>query len=174
MLPRAGETIELAEQGRGLVSQIPQPTSEVRQGTWSGAGRRSTLEGNPPKSESYAKDRKLAKTGCPTHLLSGKQASCLSLAWGGGSGKGAGRQSWETRTNASQAVGSEWPRELSWDSESGVLECCGVIFLSLGINLFIQKYLIDKQRHKKTFKCKTVPKTQKTHRICAAALMGSL
>ena len=64
---QAREAIEGAEQGRGLVSQIPQPTSEVRQGTWVGARRRS--RGNPPKSESHAKDRKLAKTGCPTHLL---------------------------------------------------------------------------------------------------------
>ena len=109
------------------------------------------LEGNPPKSESHAKDRKLAKTGCPTHLLSRKRASCLSPAWGGGSGNGAGGNLGKTRTKASQAVGSEGPRELSGDSESGVLECCGVISISLGIDPFIQKYLVDAQRHKKTF-----------------------
>ena len=132
---QAREAIEEAEQGRGLVGQ------ELG----------GDLEGNPPKSESHAKDRKLAKTGCPNYLLSGKRASCLSPAWGGGSGKGAGGNLGKTRTKASQAVGSEGPRELSWDSKFGVLECCGVIFISLGINPFIQKYLIDEQRHKKNF-----------------------
>ena len=55
MLAQAGEAIERAEQGKGLVlvSQFPKPNSEVRQLTWPGAGRRS--RGNPPKKRKPCK-----------------------------------------------------------------------------------------------------------------------
>ena len=180
---QAREAIEGAEQGRGLVSQIPQPTSEVRQGTWVGARRRS--RGNPPKKRKPCKRASagLVRLPCrPTCCHSGGHpvyyrhgAESQSREQGGNLGK--------TRTKASQAVGSEWPRELSWDSQFGVFECCGVIFLSLGIGPYIQKYLIDEPRHKK-LQFKTAPKIPTgalgpvfqcaVYRICTAALMGSL
>ena len=153
VLQRAREAIERAEQGKGLVlvSQFPKPNSEVRHLTWPGAGRRS--RGILPKKRKPCKRASagVVRLPCrPTCCHSGGHpvyyrhgAESQSREQGGNLGK--------TRTKASQAVGSEWPRELSWDSQFGVFECCGVIFLSLGINLFIQKYLIDKQRHKKTF-----------------------
>ena len=151
MLPQAGEAIERAEQGKGLVlvSQFPKPNSEVRQLTWSGAGRRS--RGNPPKKRKPCKRASagVVRLPCrPTCCHSGGHpvyyrhgAESQSREQGGNLGK--------TRTKASQAVGSEGPRKLSWDSQFGVLECCGVIFLSLGIGPYIQKYLIDEPRHKK-------------------------